>query len=184
MGRPPKTGIDPLKIFLHAGSFHKSYDLLCKSVVPKDGEPPSEQDVGIIAHPSMMLSVFSSELYLKCLICMETGAVPDGHNLKLLFETLSVPARREIDDLWDADIRHPGKAAAIERIRTTPTGKNLRLDLRYALDVGANSFAELRYFYEKEATFFYFLTCHSCSAPSSCGGARHGDHSFPSRPKA
>ena len=33
-------------------------------------------------------------------------------------------------------------------------GKNLRPDLIYALDVGANSFIELRYFYEKQEAFF------------------------------
>ena len=35
-----------------------------------------------------------------------------------------------------------------------PEGKNLRPDLIYALDVGANSFIELRYFYEKQEAFF------------------------------
>jgi hypothetical protein len=43
---------------------------------------------------------------------------------------------------------------AMDAIRTLPEGQNLRLDLQYALDIGANSFTELRYIYEKKKTFF------------------------------
>ena len=32
--------------------------------------------------------------------------------------------------------------------------QNIRLDLRYAIDVGADSFMELRYFYEKQYSNF------------------------------
>jgi hypothetical protein len=153
MANPPKPGLDPLKIFLHAGSFHKRYDLLSKSVMPsEEGAVPDEQLVGLIAHPAMVLSVFASELYIKCLLCMEGGSVPNGHNLKKLFEGLQIATRRELDDLWDADIRHPSKQGVLERIRAkTP---DMKTDLRYAIDVGANAFIELRYFYESENTFF------------------------------
>jgi hypothetical protein len=143
-----KTGLDPVKIYLHARAFHKSYELLCNSVSAEDA-----RTVGVIAHPAMVLSAFASELYLKCLLCIETNEVPEGHNLKNLFLGLQVPTRRELDDLWDADIRRPEKQQAIERLRERRDGKSLRLDLRYALDVGANSFAELRYFYEKERSY-------------------------------
>lgn len=153
MARPPKSGLEPLKIFLHAGSFHKSYDLLVESVVPHNGVP-DEQLVGVIAHPSMVLSVFASELYLKCLLCIEADSVPNEHNLKKLFDGLHVATRRELDDLWDADIRHPDKQKVLNHIRTSPEGTKLRLDLRYAIDVGANSFMELRYFYENEQASF------------------------------
>jgi hypothetical protein len=152
--KPSKT-LDPLKIFLHAGAFHKSYDLLCKSVVPQEeGALPDDRLVGVISHPTMVLSVFASELYLKCLLCLESDEVPNEHNLKKLFETLPVATRREVDDLWDADIRHPAKQKVLDKLRATPAGKDIRLDLRYAIDKGANAFIELRYFYEKEQSFF------------------------------
>lgn len=111
-------------------------------------------DIGMIAVPANVLSVFASELYLKGLLCVETGNVPDIHNLKALFKRLQPATRRELGDLWDADIRLPHKQKLLDLIRTTPEGKNLRQDLLYALDVGANSFVELRYFYEKEEAFF------------------------------
>jgi hypothetical protein len=154
MAKPPKTGLDPVKIFLHASKFHKGYELLTNIEFPrKDGAVP-DQFVGSIDHPAMVLSAFASELYLKCLLCMETNSVPEGHNLKMLFEQLPVPTRHELDDLWDADIRHPDKQRVIDYIRSQPKGSDFRLDLRYALDVGADSFIELRYFYEKEESYF------------------------------
>jgi hypothetical protein len=102
----------------------------------------------------MVLSVFASELYLKCLLCIETGEVPEDHDLKRLFGGLSVRTRHALDDLWDADIRRPEKQATIEKIRGLPRGEALRLDLRYAIDVGAKSFMQLRYFYEGQQTYF------------------------------
>jgi hypothetical protein len=154
MAKPPKKGLDALKIFLHAGRFHKSFELLLDSVKPQDGGKTLDQDIGIVSHPAMVLSVFASELYLKCLLCLEKDEVPDTHNLKLLSEKLEVKTRHDIDDLWDTDIRSPGKQTILEKVRSLPRGKELRTDLRYAIDVGANSFIDLRYFYEKERTNF------------------------------
>jgi len=42
----------------------------------------------------------------------------------------------------------------IEHVRKLPGGDSLRLDLPYALDVGVDSFIELRYFYEKQRSHF------------------------------
>lgn len=154
MTRAPQTGLDPQKIFVHASTFHKSYELLRNSVLPKDGSSPDDQKVALIAHPSMVLSVFASELYLKCLLCVETSKVPAVHDLEKLFMGLPVKTRHEIDDLWDTDIRQPGKQAVLDKLRETPTGKEIKNDLRYALGKGADAFMELRYFYETEQSFF------------------------------
>jgi hypothetical protein len=42
----------------------------------------------------------------------------------------------------------------IDQIRKLPNGHDLRPDLPYALNVGANAFLELRYFYEMQQSFF------------------------------
>lgn len=154
-----KVEPEPVKVFLHASAFHKSYDLLCRATAAEiedgtDNGLTRDQRVGIIAHPAMVLSVFASELYLKCLLCIENGKVPATHNLEKLFDALEVATRHELDDLWDADIRHPVKQGVLDHIRSTPAGQDLRLDLRYALAKGANAFVELRYFYEREQSFF------------------------------
>jgi hypothetical protein len=102
----------------------------------------------------MVLSAFASELYSKCLLCMETGRVPQGHNLKMLFNALQPATRKRLEDLWDAEIRRPERQRVIDHIRTLPRGEELKLDLLYHLDVGANAFIELRYFYEKRQVYF------------------------------
>jgi hypothetical protein len=81
----------------------------------------------------MVLSAFASELYLKCLLCIETDKVPEDHNLLRLFDGLKVSTRHELDDLWDTDIRRPEKQAAIEKLRALPDGDEIRLDLRCRL---------------------------------------------------
>jgi hypothetical protein len=144
-----KRRLDPLSIFQHASRFHASeYRLRSTLDVSKAHE------IGMLAIPANVLSVFASELYLKCLLCVETGSVPDIHNLKALFKRLQPGTRRELVGLWDADIRLPYRQRVLDHIRNMPEGKNLRSDLIYALDVGANSFTVLRYFYEKQEVFF------------------------------
>jgi|SRR5215471_8748454 len=149
MAKKPKKSLDPFKIFQHASRFHESDRRLRGTF-----HPSNPYDIGIIVLPSSVLSVFASELYLKCLLCIERGTFPDTHNLKTLFKKLLPSTRRALEDLWDADVRLPHKRQVLDLIRAMPEGKNLRPDLIYALDVGANSFTELRYFYEKKEPFF------------------------------
>jgi hypothetical protein len=146
MGKKP---LDPLKIFQHASRFHAAESRLRGTV-----DPSKPDDIGMVAISANVLSVLASELYLKCLLCVEQGAFPGIHNLKALFKRLQPITRRELEDLWDADARLPHQQKILDLIRTTPEGKNFRPDLIYALDVGANSFIELRYFYERQEAFF------------------------------
>jgi hypothetical protein len=99
----PKSGLDPSKIFSHAVGFHESYKLLRNSHDRMDPKLSLEQKMGLISQPSMTLSAFASELYLKTLLCVEAGVVPEGHNLERLFLGLEVKTRHDIDDLWDTD---------------------------------------------------------------------------------
>jgi hypothetical protein len=147
--KPPKTGLDPLKIFQHATRFHES-DHRLRNTVP----PNKPEQIPLVVHPAMVLSAFASELYLKCLLCAEKNAVPDGHNLKLLFEELEPTTQKALEELWNADAQQPHRQLTFNAIRSRPDGKNFREDLQYALDVGADSFIELRYFYEKGVAYF------------------------------
>jgi hypothetical protein len=151
MKKPSKTtNLDPFKIFEHASRFHES-DHRLRNTVPRD----RPDQLPLIAHPAMMLSAFACELYLKCLLCIETGQrPPPTHNLKTLFRGLQPTTRRRLEDLWDQDIRRPERRKVLDHIRTLPRGAELKLDLPYVLDIGANSFLELRYFYEKNETYF------------------------------
>jgi hypothetical protein len=151
------TAREPFDIFLHGLKFQKSSEILSNSLLPKDGDIVDDQKVSIVAHPAMILSAFASELYLKCLICVETGVVPKGHNLDKLFHQLRVETRRELDDLWDTEIRLPLKQRVIEKLRGTPRGRNLKIDLRYMLKLGAEGFIKLRYHYEHSESDFFLV---------------------------
>jgi hypothetical protein len=80
--------------------------------------------------------------------------VPNGHNLEELFKKLDNDTKLSIDGLWDTDIRHPDKQAVIQKMRDRYNGEPKRTDLRYALKLGKLGFQELRYFYERERSFF------------------------------
>ena len=154
--RPPKPQDNCFKIFQHATHFHES-DHRLRNSVPQDG--PDQWP--LVAHPSMVLSVFASELYLKSLLCLETGKVPRTHNLKALFRDLSPAARRRIEELWDAYAVHPDRQKTWAAIRAKPGGHELRTDLAYALDVGADAFRELRYIYEEGGSKFLLHDFHN-----------------------
>ena len=127
MGELLKPKFDPSKIFQHASHFHESARRL------RDSVPHDRPDqVPLIAHPSMTLSAFASEVYLKCLLCAETGDVPNDHNLKALFDRLQPSTRRRLEDLWDEDIRRPQRQRMLDWIRSLPRGEEPPLDLPYA----------------------------------------------------
>ncbi len=149
MTKALNRNLDPFRIFEHASHFHES-DTRLRNPVPLD----HPEQIPLIAHPSMVLSVFATELYFKCLLCAEKGHVPNTHNLKALFRDLQLMTKRRLEDLWDEDIRRPERMKAIDVIRTLPKGDQLQLNLPYLLDIGANSFTELRYFYETQSTYF------------------------------
>jgi HEPN domain-containing protein len=149
-----KPSIDARKIFAHAFAFQRAYETVRDSLLPKAGNPPDAQNIGLLIHPALVLSAFASELYLKTLICIETGDTSRGHNLETLFEMLRVETRHQIDGLWDTDIRTPLKKSSLEQLRATEKGKDVRYDLRYALEMGARDFEAMRYFYETEDSHF------------------------------
>jgi HEPN domain-containing protein len=136
------------EIFLHATAFHES-DHRLRNTIPLD-----KPEIILITQPSMVLSAFASELYLKCLLCAEHGKIPNGHNLKTLFLQLATSTRKRIDELWGEYIRQPHRQATLDYIRSMSGGENIQSDLLYALKISANAFIELRYFYENQQAFF------------------------------
>ncbi len=141
--------LDPHEIFLHAYHFHESDHRLRKGLSSEDID-----EVALIAHPSMVLCAFASELYLKCLLCIETGKVPREHHLKSLFLRLESSTRKRLEDLWNESLRRPERQRELNCIRKLPEGDRLQFDLLYILGIGANAFEELRYLYETKRSYF------------------------------
>jgi hypothetical protein len=147
--KKPSAAIDPREIFLHAYHFHECDHRLRKGPSSKDID-----EVAIIAHPSMVLSAFASELYLKCLVYVDTGNVPRGHDLKGLFLRLDSSTKKRLEDLWNESLKRPERQKELDRIRGLPEGDQLQTNLLSVLVKCSNAFQELRYLYETKRGYF------------------------------
>jgi hypothetical protein len=94
----------------------------------------------------LTLSAFSSELYLKSLLCIETGRIYPGHNLKNLYRNLSLPTRRRIRQLWGVywDSQTPRWKKLSDLMGHPPPDG----DLDAALDTAGHAFEAFRYAFE------------------------------------
>ena len=97
----------------------------------------------------MVLSAFAAELFLKCLLVLETGEAPPTHRLDLLFKRLGHKRQRRIQELWEAD----GRPKLIPFCRAL----NLPSDLSNALVKCGSAFENLRYYYEDPEKVVYYI---------------------------
>jgi hypothetical protein len=105
----------------------------------------------------MVLSAFTTELFLKCLICLENGLTPQGHHLFELFEQLRTATQAKIIHLWDTQVvphRDP-EWTFIENSRYG-TAKKFKRDLPGALSESSRAFEQIRYTYEPNSKNAYF----------------------------
>jgi hypothetical protein len=140
MALDPNPDIDAANIFMQADCFYKTLAILCNV------EPNNTQLAVIIGEPVMVVAAFTIELFLKCLICMETGEVPHIHRLRDLFERLSLQTRSRIQDDWNNTIA-AHRAEEWDRLEKM-MGVSIARDLPSALAAGSESFERIRYSYE------------------------------------
>ncbi|MFP5468765.1 MAG: HEPN domain-containing protein [Alphaproteobacteria bacterium] len=91
-------------------------------------------------------SSFSSELYLKCIIIIESGDSPHGHDLEKLFNQLKNETKNIIETRWNAE-RFQQWAILDEVDRLAGGPVNART-LRVALAREGKSFESWRYAHE------------------------------------
>lgn len=135
----------PQSIFVHADGFLRAGT--AKS------DPPNPYDMTALVTNSAM----ASELYLKCLIHIETGQlVKKQHNLKQLFALLPEAARLNIQQRFDSGMaKQPAYDYSglpeEERKKYETIAANMPKNLIDALRKGADAFVEWRYLYEDES---------------------------------
>jgi hypothetical protein len=139
--KPILSNIDPKKLFLHAAGFYRLEHILSNIDIDKD--PQVGADIGSAA---VVISALNSELFFKCLICIETGLVPRGHHLFRLFTQLSARTRSRIEELWDNEVV-PFREARWKQIEAA-LGRPIKRDLASALEGGSVAFEKIRYSYE------------------------------------
>jgi hypothetical protein len=140
-----KPQIAPVKVFEHAECFYQALAVL-RAVHPENILHLDNLHAAVtLVEPGIVLGALTIELFLKCLISIEAGDTPRGHNLKELFDQLSAPTRTRIQNLWDSDIATRRNKAwdDLERL-----GLKMARDLPSALTKGSNAFERIRYSYE------------------------------------
>jgi HEPN domain-containing protein len=139
---------DPLKIFMNAERFRQA-DLLLRSV--------NDQRIAVtIASPALILSAFASELYLKCIVCIETGELAHGHHLKNLYRRIEPSTRRSIEEKWDEYVSSPVKQRLYEALASI-NGRPVPVDFDWTLSEGSSAFTSLRYLHEVDDLKTKFL---------------------------
>jgi hypothetical protein len=81
-----KSSNSAQSVFEHAECFYQTFMALCRL------RPDPREDMHAtitLAEPVIVLAAFANELFLKCIICIETGDTMKGHNLKKLFARIS-----------------------------------------------------------------------------------------------
>jgi hypothetical protein len=151
---------DPLKIFVNAERFRIA-DLTLRS--------SQYQNVAVaVAGPALVLSAFASELYLKSLICIETGKAVFGHELQPLFKKLSGVSQKNIEDRWNAFVARPERQRIFAALKAL-SGETIPTDLDWSLQNGGDGFVELRYIHETDTGPRFLLSiCRCCCARKFC----------------
>jgi HEPN domain-containing protein len=88
-------------------------------------------------------AAFSLEMYLKCLLLLETGNALWGHDLYDLFRTLSESTRSELTRAHEEFVE--SNPALMERL----SQEGLATDLEQLLKRGRSAFSDFRYAHEQ-----------------------------------
>jgi hypothetical protein len=150
MKRPPKTKararqINPKDIFDQATRFAYADKFLRQSNLDID-------KLFFMSGPSMVLSSFASELFLKCILHLDAGHAPATHRLDILYRKLGNHRKRRIQELWAAHFKASAQLYG-PAIQISKISQNLADCLK---DCG-DAFVLLRYAYEAPDRVRFYL---------------------------
>jgi len=146
-----KHEIDPFNALIAAFYFEEA----AKHLLLKE-----DANVGL---PYFVLSAFSIEVYLKCLLAIEGREIYDTHDLHELFQELGKENKRAIQKTWAEWQNHLKNGLKImearkeDPVRLAMFRKQMMGSLPKLLKEGAKTFVTYRYFYEKNPRHGYGL---------------------------
>jgi hypothetical protein len=115
----------------------------------------NEKTLTVFGLPALVLSAFSCELFLKCILKIDGQRVPPSHDLFTLFKRLREERQKRITAMWDAG---SARRALSVRFAASELGLFKPQDLESSLKMSRNAFAQLRYIYEdRESKASYVL---------------------------
>lgn len=108
---------------------------------------PNPQVMLAVGTPALVLSAFASELYLKCLIAIESDRAAYGHELRTLFRSVSKQTQANIERRWNMYVTSPQRHQHYAALASL-VGYTVPTDLDWTLKNGGSGFVELRYIHE------------------------------------
>jgi HEPN domain-containing protein len=101
-----------------------------------------------LAVPQTVCSAFCLELYLKCIITIETKSTPRGHDLVDLYSMLSNTSKQEIISYFDKNsaINKENYLAFCKHVGKEPEN----FDFNFALTLSKRAFEDIRYIHEQK----------------------------------
>jgi hypothetical protein len=136
--------VEPFAVFQHADGFFRALNQLHQTSNP--------QAIDQIILPAIVLSAFASELFFKCLLCIETGKTAQIHLLLDLFKKLTPDTKKTIEKYWDLVVSE--RKDVLDRLDQS-RGRTPR-DLKSNLTAGSDGFRLVRYIYEGNQPPFFF----------------------------
>ena len=131
------TDVDPLNILKSADAFATACGLM--HAAAKEGKI-------VIELVFATFEALALELYLKCLIFLDTGQYKRGHDLFKLFKVLPLKTQAELKHAHDEYLSKWPQFVAQAKRSNHPT------DLEGLLILGRSSFMDFRYVYETAGT--------------------------------
>jgi hypothetical protein len=140
--KKPSKPIDPKSVFQLACKFAATEQHVRSTNNPK---------ARFMASPSMVLSAFAIELFLKCLLLLEGKEIDKTHTLNVLFRRLNHNHKRRIEEVWEREAR-----PKVDQLRRQH-GVAHPSDLPNALVTCARAFEHMRYGYEDPERQVFYL---------------------------
>jgi hypothetical protein len=127
------------RMFKFAGGFWKAHEVLSNYL----GKTKDDSDL----HPPIFVNLsFAGEIYLKCLLLIQTGDYPkkkEAHDLKYLFDNLPATDQSAVDETYKNEFKNSVLYRYCMTRKTVPK-------LSSVLDGAGETFVNMRYSFESK----------------------------------
>lgn len=134
-----KNKPDPAAIFVVAEQYYRAAEHL--------GNAKRAGYAFDVRMPAIVCSAFALELFLKCLLAMDTGICPELHDLRHLFNRLPNPRQQTIRDRFAPHLDQASEYIFDSAQKAAVFPLPL-VTFDYVLDMSRNAFPISRYIYE------------------------------------
>jgi hypothetical protein len=143
--KPEPSKIAPYDIFAQAESFESSFKILQKN---------SQTNNDLTLTFSIIVNkAFAAELYLKCVLVLNSKNIPALHNLEELFLLLDTQTQQQIISLYNAELpNYKDELESLSRMLMAYNGSSISTDFLSTLATAQSLFQRYRYAFEYDTS--------------------------------